>query len=131
MRAPRTAVAVALVAVVGVFALSALVRSEPSRVVTIVNTTPFDLAVDVAAGDATRWTPLAIVAPGATDTVEEVADQGDAWTFRFRSAGITAGTLRLTRAQLQERDWRVEAPARVVARLTSEGVPDAPRAGGS
>lgn len=101
-------------------------RAPPSRTIRVVNNTPFDIAVDVSA-EGRSWTPLTEIRPEDTDTVEDVRDQGDEWRFRFVSAGVNGGTLRVSAEKLRNEKWTVEVPGEVTARLQRHGVPAAPR----
>lgn len=85
--------------------------------VTIVNGTEFDLGVEVTGPDRTGWLPLALVPAGSETVVEEVADQGAMWVFRFRHWGDPVGELSIARAELERDGWRVAVPEDVGERL--------------
>lgn len=106
------------------------VRATPSRTVRVVNTTPFEIAVDVSA-EGGAWTPLTVLRPDDSDTVEDVRDQGDEWWFRFVSAGVHGGTLRVSAEKLRNDKWTVEVPGDVTLRLQRHGVRAAPRSEGA
>jgi hypothetical protein len=89
----------------------------------IVNSTEYDLAVEVSGPDQQGWLPLSIVEPRSNVTVREVIDQGERWSFRFRRFGETVGEISMSRDQLQATDWRVEVPVEVAERLADMGTP--------
>jgi len=110
-----------------ILVLSWLVRG-PEFVdrVTIANQTAFYVDVDVAGSDG-RVLALTYVPAGDTKAVRGVIDQGDVWVFRFSYGGTDAGTLRLERTRLEQRDWKVEIPEEVAERLDRAGhEPSAP-----
>jgi hypothetical protein len=80
----------------------------------IVNPTGVDVDVQVGADDD-GWLTIAIVDARSKVVTRDVVDQGDVWTFRVLTYGRVMGELRRTRAQLEQADWRVTIPARLVA----------------
>ena len=110
-----------------ILVLSWLVRG-PDFVdrVTIANRTAFDVDVDVAGSDG-RVLALTYVPAGDTKAVRGVIDQGDIWIFHLSYGGTDAGTLRLERTRLEQRDWKLEIPEEVAERLDRAGhEPSAP-----
>jgi hypothetical protein len=91
--------------------------------ITIVNPTAYDLDVDLTGRDRDGWLPLAIVEARSEDVVQEVNDQGELWIFRFRHWGDPIGELSFTRAELEQKGWRVEVPQQVIERLGELGRP--------
>jgi hypothetical protein len=110
---------------VGLALLLAACSGQPPTVerITIANTTGYDLAVDVTGQDREGWLPVAIVEARSEDVAREVIDQGEVWIFRFLHRGDPMGELRLTRAELERNDWRVQVPAEVEERLRELGRP--------
>lgn len=98
---------------------------SPSTVdrITIVNSTGYDLDVDVAGPEQASWLPVAIADAGSEELAEEVIDQGEVWVFRFVHWGDPVGELSLTRARLAEEGWRVEVPEEIEERLQQLGRP--------
>ena len=91
--------------------------------ITIVNSTEYDIDVDVTGQDRQGWLPLAIVEARSEDAVEDVIDQGEVWIFRFEHFGDSIDELRLTREELEGSGWRVEIPPEVGQRLQELGRP--------
>jgi hypothetical protein len=54
--------------------------------------------------------------------VEEVADQGREWVFRFSYGGVDAGELVLSRDRLARDGWNITVPSAVAERLRDAGV---------
>ncbi len=99
-----------------------------TRTLTVVNDTDYEITVEVSAGSGDR-TPLDTLGPHSRDVSDEVADQGTTWVFHFSSAGVDAGSLRLTRPTLSNQDWTVRVPPTAAARLQAARVAPAPRRG--
>jgi hypothetical protein len=93
--------------------------------ITIVNSTNYDLDVDVTGREREGWLPVAIVKPRSENIVQEVIDQGEVWIFRFMQRGDVVGDLSLTRVELERSGWRVEVPEQVEERLQQLGRPPA------
>jgi hypothetical protein len=109
-----------LVAVIGV-----LLAPEPARVdrLTVVNPSPYEMAIDVRGPAGGGWLSLGFIEEGTTTDVQEVLDQGRAWSFRVKAQGREGGTFTLTRARLEVTGWRLTVPARITAALQAAGVP--------
>ena len=90
------------------------------------NPTAYDVQVAVSATGDDRTLDVLSVEHGAEYVVDDVIDQGDSWTFRFRSQGRDAGELTLTRDELAEADWTVAVPAAVEDRLVEAGAHPSP-----
>jgi hypothetical protein len=58
----------------------------------------------------------------STSSFAELPDLGDLWVFAFSYAGVEAGTLRMSRAELVAAAWRVVVPADVGRRLRDAGM---------
>jgi hypothetical protein len=91
--------------------------------ITIANPTGYDLGVDVTSQNRGGWLPVGIVEARSEHVAEEVIDQGKVWIFRVLHWGDPVGEFRLTRAELERNDWRVEVPAEVEERLQEMGRP--------
>jgi hypothetical protein len=80
---------------------------------------PTGFVVDVSASDrhGNDTVPIAALEPHSTTVVESVIDPGDPWILDFRIAGRRVGTQRVSRAQLERGDWRVDIPDAVVAQI--------------
>jgi hypothetical protein len=95
---------------------------EPDVVprVTVENPGSIDVGVDVRSTPSGPRLILSNVAPRASTTNLDAADQGDDWIFSFSSGGVDGGTLEMSRAQLAEDDWRIVIPDDVLTRLQTE-----------
>jgi hypothetical protein len=93
--------------------------SQPAVVarVTIINPTDYQMNVDVAGGRRDGWFDLATVGRGRTTTVEEVADVGRQWLFRFSYGGVAAGELAVSRSELMAGGWTITVPDEAMQRL--------------
>ena len=114
-------VAIALVIVVSL-------TSGPKFVsnLTVVNPTAYDLQVDATNGARHSWTAVGTSTRGATDSFQDVVDQGDTWILRFTYAGKTAGELRLSHQELAGAKWRVTVPASFGEALRATGTTPPP-----
>lgn len=102
-----------VLAAVVVFATAAACGAQGSRSLTFVNETTLRLSVDVSDGDGSRL-PLLTLDGGTRDSVDEVADQGGTWVFRFESVNGRVGSVTLTRDQLEQRQWTVRISPRLL-----------------
>jgi len=91
------------------------------------NPTPFDVNIDLATGDGAGWFQLGTVARETEGVLEEIADPGPAWVFRFSYAGVDAGEVQVSRAALREAGWQLAVPAEVVEKLTAAGLVETAR----
>ena len=91
--------------------------------ITIANPTGYDLAVEVSGGNRETWLPLTVVGTGSEVVVEQVIDQGERWTFRFKHWDDPVGEVVLTRTELEASGWRVEVPSDIQERLQQLGRP--------
>lgn len=115
------AIVVALTSVVGL-------SGGPGTVgrITVENPTPYALDIEVSPGTGTGWVSAGFVRQKSTAVVEEIADQGDVWVFRFDSQGQTGGEVRFTRPELEATGWRIVVPDDVATRLAEAGAPPSP-----
>jgi hypothetical protein len=104
------AAALAALVVVGFLGASRLVAG-PHVVprITIANATD-DLVNVLVVDDGSSRLPLTIVEPRRTAVTHDVIDQGDTWTFVFRTSGRTLATVEMSRDDLQRAHWRVAVP---------------------
>lgn len=123
-------VGIGVIGLVAAVALAFLVglSSGPGTIARIVfeNPTAYALDIEVSPGTGSGWTSAGSVRQASTAEVHEVIDQGDVWQFRFDSQGESGGELVLTRAELEDADWRIVVPAEVGDRLARAGAPPTP-----
>ena len=121
---------VSAIAVGSLMALTRLVRHDLSYVqIVIENPLPYLVNVEVTDSGRHGWMDLASVARERTSVVQEVADQGDEWVFRFSYGGIQAGELVMPREGLTEDGWRITVPTAVADRLHEAGLRESARQG--
>ncbi|MGH2723454.1 MAG: hypothetical protein ACRDI0_04165 [Actinomycetota bacterium] len=84
---------------------------------TISNDTDYEVDVQVAGEAREGWVPLGVLEPHSQRVVEEIADQGEVWVFRFRHFGDPVGELSVPRAELEAGGWRVEVPPEIADRV--------------
>ena len=94
--------------------------------ITVENPTPYALDIEVSSGPGTGWVSAGFVRQRSTAVVEEIADQGDVWVFRFDSQGQSGGEVRFTRPELEANGWRIVVPDDVATRLAEAGAPPTP-----
>jgi len=119
-----------LAAMVGAIALIALFvgvapafrSASPLPRVTIDNPTLYTVNVEVSGTGAGDWLDLGAVDREASTTIEEVADQGPQWTFRFSYGWAAAGEVSVARADLAAAGWRLTIPETVGQRLHDAGL---------
>ena len=108
----RSAIGVAALAalvVVGFLGASRLV-AEPDVVPQITIANPTDDLVNVQIDDEGSRLPLTIVEPRRSAVTHDVIDQGDTWTFVFRTSGRTIAKVEMSRDELERAQWRVPVP---------------------
>jgi hypothetical protein len=118
-------VLVVVAATVGV--LFALARIDPGestayRRLTVDNPSPYNVNIEVAGTDRAGWLDVGSFRREERRTVEEVADQGREWVFRFSYGGVDAGELVLSRDRLARDGWNITVPSAVAERLRDAGV---------
>ena len=94
--------------------------------VTIVNDTEYSANVDVTGKERDGWLGLTFVEPQSSITVEDVADQGELWIFRFTYVGEYAEEIEISGRELARSDWTIEVPQSLEQRLRSLDVPPPP-----
>ncbi len=115
-----------LAAAVGGIAAVALASSSLSpspfvERVTIVNPTPYQLNVALAAVGSSGSLDLGTAARDNAMEVERVFDPGSRWILRLSYAGTPAGEVAVSRSDLADAGWLVEVPPAVGDRLRAEG----------
>ncbi len=112
-------------------ALAAAIVSAAARTVrapadvaalTIDNPTVYQVNVEVSPSGQGGWLDLGAVGRERSKTVEQIADQGERWVFRFSYAGVDAGRVALSRAELAGARWTVHVPAAAGDRLRAAGL---------
>jgi hypothetical protein len=120
-RRARTLLAMALlvVAVTGLLVSASRLVRGPRFVDQLTVRNPTGFVVDVSASDeqGNGTVPIAALEPHSTTVIESVIDPGDPWILDFRIAGRRVGTQRVSRAQLERDDWRVEIPDAIVTQI--------------
>ncbi len=89
--------------------------------VTIVNPTPYQLNVELAAVGSGGSLDLGTAGRDNTMVVEKVFDPGNRWVLRLSYAGESAGEVAVSRSDLADAGWRMEIPPAVGDRLRAEG----------
>lgn len=109
-------------AVLGVVApMMRLPHQVPKLVVS--NPTVYQMNVQVTGDPSSGWMDLGGVGRERTKTIEEVADQGERWVFRFSYGGVDAGQLVVERSALETAGWRITLPDGTTDRLRAAGLP--------
>jgi hypothetical protein len=113
----------AVVAVAVILGVSAAVEG-PSYVdrLTVRNTTPYPIQVEVSGSDRDGWLDLGPVSPGERHDFGTVVDQGGRWVVRVSSAGRSGGQLEHGRDGLARRGWVVTIDDEVGNRLAANGL---------
>jgi hypothetical protein len=109
------------------FPVARLAMGEPTSFshLTVHNPTPYIINVDVTGAERDGWLGVGSFRRERTRTVEELADQGRQWVFRFSYGGVEGGELVLGREQLARDGWKVTVPAQVTERLRVAGLSEA------
>ncbi len=106
------------------FPVARLAVGEPRtfRRLTVQNPTPYLLNVDVTGAERDGWLDVGSFRRERTRTVEELADQGRQWVFRFSYGGVEAGELTVSHDQLARDGWRITVPSAVGESLRQAGL---------
>jgi hypothetical protein len=102
-------------------------EGPPSRQLTVDNQTTYDVNVEVTGVNRDRWLDVGYFRRETRRRVEEVADQGREWVFRFSYGGFRAGDLVVSREQLMRDGWRITVPPNVAERLREAGLSESAR----
>jgi hypothetical protein len=123
---------VALFAVIALFLVSNLAGSPAKTVarVTFVNTTAYDIDVNVSGAGSGGTLALGTARANRTTDVQDVVDQGRSWVLHFGAQGVDGGAVRMDRADLERASWRVTIPAGVAQRLAGAGLQASPSGSG-
>jgi hypothetical protein len=118
---------VLVVLAVAVAVLLALARidvgeSTTYRRLTVNNPSPYIVNIEVTGVERDRWLDLGSFRRETRRAVEEVADQGREWVFRFSYGGVDAGELVISRDRLARDGWSITVPPAVAERLRNAGV---------
>ncbi len=107
-----------------IFALVAVgVDDLPTdRHLTVENPLPYMINVDVTSAERDGWLDAGTVRRESRKTVEELADPGNQWVFRFSYGGVEAGELIVSRDQLAQDGWKITVPAEAAERLRRAGL---------
>lgn len=97
------------------------------RRLTVENPSPYAISVDVTGAERDGWLNLGSVPREGRRTVQEVADQGQKWIFRFSYGGVDAGEVTVNRDQLAKNGWSVTVPPEVAERLREAGLSESAR----
>ncbi len=106
------------------FPMARLAVGEPTsfRRLTVHNPTAYLINVDVTGGERDGWLDVGAFPRERNRTVEELADQGGLWVFRFSYGGVEGGELVVRRDQLVRDGWKVTVPTEVSERLRAAGL---------
>jgi hypothetical protein len=106
------------------FPVARLSAGEPTsfRRLTVHNPTPYMINVEVTGADRDGWLDVGSFPRERHRTVEELADQGGQWVFRFSYGGVDGGELVTRRAELAKDGWRITVPPEVAERLRVAGL---------
>ena len=115
---------IASIAVGVLLSLVGVSCGDPSFVdrITIVNPYEYDVPAEVSDGSS-GWLHLGTIERESEDTIEQVADMGERWIFRFRYRDLEQEQVTLSRAALSSAGWRVEVPEALAERLRTRGEP--------
>ena len=105
----------AMVLLVGV----AIHGDEHIDALTISNPTGFQIEVLASKPNDATLLPITIVGPGATDQVQEIIDLGATWVLHFRTDGLEADVIQVSRAEMLADPYVI--PASVATQLTAQG----------
>ena len=111
------------------FPVARLAVGDPRtyRQLTVYNPTPYIVNVDVSGGERDGWLDVGSFRRERTRTVEELADQGRQWVFRFSYGGVETGEVTVSRDQLARDGWRITVPSAVGESLRQAGLPESAR----
>ncbi len=123
LRSPKSAVGLFLGAAVLAVLLVAPALDDGTFVarLTIDNPTVFDVNVEVADPGREGWLDHGTIDRETQGVLEEVADPGGTWVFRFTYAGVQGGDLIVPRLTLRQDGWRLAIPTEVGEKLTEAG----------
>ncbi len=111
------------------FAVIRMTVNEPTtlRRLTVQNPTPYLINVEVSGAERDGWLDVGSFRRERTRTVEELADQGDQWVFRFSYGGAEAGEVTVSGDQLARDGWSMTVPSAVGENLRQGGLSESAR----
>jgi hypothetical protein len=119
-------VAVAAAGAVAVGVGFAFLRSPDTiDTISVTNPTDYDIRVEVRGAEG-GWMPMSTAQRDTTTVVDDVIDQGPAWTIRFTAQGQQAGQLEIRRPALEAAGWEIEVPASTEEVLRDAGAAPPP-----
>ena len=123
LRTAALVLAAAVAAVAALLALSSLI-TEPTSVPTlnVRNDSQYDFQVSVGRPGGASSVRLGAAAQECTTPFSQVADQGASWELHFQAQGVDAGSVTVTREQLEASGWTATIPADAAQRLADQGV---------
>jgi hypothetical protein len=106
-------------------AVTAVAVDSPSRTpdITVENSTPYDLTIEVSERDGDDWMGFALVNAHSEIVVGKPIDHGPQWTFRFGAGG----NYTVERSALEAAGWRMRVPDDVGDQLAAAGVAPSPQ----
>ncbi len=105
-------------------ARAAVGESASFQRLTVHNPTPYLINIDVTGAQRDGWLDVGSFGRERNWSVEELADQGRQWVFRFSYGGVAGGELVIRRDQLARDGWKVTVPREVRERLRAAGLPE-------
>jgi hypothetical protein len=114
--------AVALAAALVAAVASSVQAPADVPALTVDNPTVYQLNVEVSPDGTGGWLDLGAVGRERAKTIEQIADQGQRWVFRFSYGGVDAGRVVLSRPELVTARWTVIVPAEAGERLRAAGL---------
>ena len=118
--------AVALLAVGGLWFATGLLAAPDRTDLTVANPTEYDIDIAVHAPDSSSVAVFGRVERGDTRTQPHLLDPGDDWVLSFRRGATDLGELRLTRDELDEMGHRLDIPPDVTRRAQDLGLTPSP-----
>ncbi len=122
---PLDLFAIALAAVLPLLIALSGVLADHSRVdITFENPTAFAYDVSVQSTGSEQVLDLGTLTPASTRTFGAVADRGESWSISFRYAGVDAGSIDVTRTDIER--GAVTVPTQMAQVLEQEGIAPPP-----
>lgn len=90
--------------------------------VTVDNANQYQLEVELGEAGEAAVAHLGLVRRESGRLFEQVIDPGSEWVLRFSYAGVQAGSVTISRSELEVSGWRVAVPPSVGERLRLAGV---------
>jgi hypothetical protein len=90
--------------------------------VQVTNSSEFDVEVAVAGATPDGWMQLGTASARRGSVIQQVYDQGDLWTFDFRTPTAHA-QVQMTKDALERAGWNVTVPASLISQLRAAHAP--------